>query len=205
MRSEQTPWNRSYTGYIDIEARHLFFYFFESRNDPDKDDVIFWTNGGLHLAALDICPGTDSLSMFRAWLLLFSWALHGTRWAHSLNFARAIWQAMQQVLAECQTPTEPNSIPNHGTRTQTSSSLISPSVLDSLTPTTAKLWYVAIARNTMHSTLNNLMNRVQRKRQPRTSPLLSPYSSRILVNSKAGHSTWPENLMESVYLSPLYE
>ncbi|KAG6873261.1 hypothetical protein C0995_001035 [Termitomyces sp. Mi166 len=36
----------SYTGYIDIEARHFFFYFFESRNDPDKDDVIFWTNGG---------------------------------------------------------------------------------------------------------------------------------------------------------------
>ncbi|KAF8907721.1 serine carboxypeptidase [Gymnopilus junonius] len=36
----------SYTGYIDVEARHLFFYFFESRNDPDKDDVIFWTNGG---------------------------------------------------------------------------------------------------------------------------------------------------------------
>ncbi|KAI0772250.1 serine carboxypeptidase [Irpex lacteus] len=37
---------RSYTGYIDVEARHLFFYFFESRNDPDTDDVIFWTNGG---------------------------------------------------------------------------------------------------------------------------------------------------------------
>ncbi|KAF8868251.1 Alpha/Beta hydrolase protein [Gymnopilus junonius] len=36
----------SYTGYIDIQARHLFFYFFESRNDPEKDDVIFWTNGG---------------------------------------------------------------------------------------------------------------------------------------------------------------
>ncbi|KAF7367689.1 Carboxypeptidase [Mycena sanguinolenta] len=36
----------SYTGYIDIEARHIFFYFFESRNDPDTDDVIFWTNGG---------------------------------------------------------------------------------------------------------------------------------------------------------------
>ncbi|PPQ69455.1 hypothetical protein CVT26_002865 [Gymnopilus dilepis] len=36
----------SYTGYIDIQARHLFFYFFESRNDPDNDDVIFWTNGG---------------------------------------------------------------------------------------------------------------------------------------------------------------
>ncbi|KAI0328737.1 serine carboxypeptidase [Cubamyces sp. BRFM 1775] len=37
---------RAYTGYIDVEARHLFFYFFESRRDPDTDDVIFWTNGG---------------------------------------------------------------------------------------------------------------------------------------------------------------
>ncbi|KAI0056758.1 alpha/beta-hydrolase [Artomyces pyxidatus] len=36
----------AYTGYIDIEAKHLFFYFFESRNDPATDDVIFWTNGG---------------------------------------------------------------------------------------------------------------------------------------------------------------
>ncbi|KAF8991374.1 serine carboxypeptidase-domain-containing protein [Cyathus striatus] len=35
-----------YTGYINIQARHLFFYFFESRNDPAMDDVIFWTNGG---------------------------------------------------------------------------------------------------------------------------------------------------------------
>ncbi|KAF9042259.1 serine carboxypeptidase [Panaeolus papilionaceus] len=40
------PTVKSYSGYIDIEARHLFFYFFESRNDPDKDDVILWTNGG---------------------------------------------------------------------------------------------------------------------------------------------------------------
>ncbi|KAJ7756602.1 Alpha/Beta hydrolase protein [Mycena metata] len=40
------PTVKTYTGYIDIEARHIFFYFFESRNDPDKDDVIFWTNGG---------------------------------------------------------------------------------------------------------------------------------------------------------------
>jgi hypothetical protein len=35
-----------YTGYIDIQAKHLFFYFFESRSDPDQDDVILWTNGG---------------------------------------------------------------------------------------------------------------------------------------------------------------
>ncbi|KAH9916737.1 serine carboxypeptidase [Epithele typhae] len=36
----------AYTGYIDVEARHLFFYFFESRRDPETDDVMFWTNGG---------------------------------------------------------------------------------------------------------------------------------------------------------------
>ncbi|KAI6044860.1 serine carboxypeptidase [Pisolithus marmoratus] len=41
------PTVKTYTGYIDVTgARHLFFYFFESRNDPGKDDVIFWTNGG---------------------------------------------------------------------------------------------------------------------------------------------------------------
>ncbi|EIW74525.1 serine carboxypeptidase [Coniophora puteana RWD-64-598 SS2] len=38
---------RAYTGYIDIrQARHLFFYFFESRGDPETDDVVMWTNGG---------------------------------------------------------------------------------------------------------------------------------------------------------------
>ncbi|KAF8518463.1 serine carboxypeptidase [Gautieria morchelliformis] len=37
---------RSYTGYLSFQARHLFFYFFESRNDPRTDDVILWTNGG---------------------------------------------------------------------------------------------------------------------------------------------------------------
>ncbi|CCM00613.1 uncharacterized protein FIBRA_02649 [Fibroporia radiculosa] len=36
----------SYTGYIDIQARHFFFYFFESRNDPATDDIIYWTAGG---------------------------------------------------------------------------------------------------------------------------------------------------------------
>ena len=37
-----------YTGYLDVDygAKHMFFYFFESRRDPDSDDVIFWTNGG---------------------------------------------------------------------------------------------------------------------------------------------------------------
>nr|GAT52554.1 predicted protein [Mycena chlorophos] len=34
-----------YAGYIDVDAHHLFFHFFESKNDPDTDDVIFWTSG----------------------------------------------------------------------------------------------------------------------------------------------------------------
>ncbi|KAJ7062721.1 Alpha/Beta hydrolase protein [Mycena amicta] len=47
---------RSYTGYIDVEARHLFFYFFESRGNPAEDDIIFWATGG---------PGcSGSLSLF---------------------------------------------------------------------------------------------------------------------------------------------
>ncbi|KAF9527152.1 serine carboxypeptidase [Crepidotus variabilis] len=47
---------KSYTGYIDKYNHHIFFYFFESRNDPDKDDVIFWTNGGP--------GGSSSLGLF---------------------------------------------------------------------------------------------------------------------------------------------
>ncbi|KAL5513246.1 hypothetical protein ACEPAH_3644 [Sanghuangporus vaninii] len=37
-----------YTGYLDVDqgAKHLFFYFFESRRNPDEDDVMLWINGG---------------------------------------------------------------------------------------------------------------------------------------------------------------
>ncbi|EPT00094.1 peptidase S10 serine carboxypeptidase [Fomitopsis schrenkii] len=37
-----------YTGYLDVDygAKHLFFYFFESRRDPTEDDVMMWINGG---------------------------------------------------------------------------------------------------------------------------------------------------------------
>ncbi|EIN10271.1 peptidase S10 serine carboxypeptidase [Punctularia strigosozonata HHB-11173 SS5] len=37
-----------YTGYLDVDdgAKHLFFTFFESRRDPDNDDVMMWINGG---------------------------------------------------------------------------------------------------------------------------------------------------------------
>ncbi|KAF7294558.1 Carboxypeptidase [Mycena indigotica] len=40
------PAVRSYAGYVDIQARHLFFYYFESRSAPESDDVLLWFNGG---------------------------------------------------------------------------------------------------------------------------------------------------------------
>ncbi|KAF9779565.1 peptidase S10 serine carboxypeptidase [Thelephora terrestris] len=42
------PTVNAYTGYLDVDAgaKHLFFYFFESRRDPETDDVMMWVNGG---------------------------------------------------------------------------------------------------------------------------------------------------------------
>ncbi|KAF7292811.1 Carboxypeptidase [Mycena indigotica] len=52
IRIKQTafcdPTVNVYTGYLDVDegAKHLFFYFFESRRDPATDDVVMWINGG---------------------------------------------------------------------------------------------------------------------------------------------------------------
>jgi carboxypeptidase C (cathepsin A) len=39
---------KSYAGYLDADygTKHLFFWFFESRSNPDEDDVLMWINGG---------------------------------------------------------------------------------------------------------------------------------------------------------------
>ena len=50
---ETTPGVESYSGYIDLAPNvHVFFWFFESRQNPAEDPLTLWLNGG---------PGSDSL------------------------------------------------------------------------------------------------------------------------------------------------
>lgn len=51
---ELTPGVKSYSGYVDIaEDQHIFFWFFEARNqDPKEAELSVWINGG---------PGSSSM------------------------------------------------------------------------------------------------------------------------------------------------
>ncbi|CAG8606405.1 8941_t:CDS:2, partial [Cetraspora pellucida] len=38
---------QQYSGYVDVKStKHLFFWFFESRNKPQEDPIVLWLNGG---------------------------------------------------------------------------------------------------------------------------------------------------------------
>ena len=50
---ETTPGVNSYAGYVDLDPQtHMFFWFFEARNNPSTAPLTLWLNGG---------PGSDSL------------------------------------------------------------------------------------------------------------------------------------------------
>lgn len=44
--------SRQYTGWLDVGSRHLFFWYFESQNDPVHDPLTLWMSGG---------PGASSM------------------------------------------------------------------------------------------------------------------------------------------------
>lgn len=41
-----SPDVRSYSGYVDFQSRHIFFYYFDSRNSPASSPLSIWMNGG---------------------------------------------------------------------------------------------------------------------------------------------------------------
>lgn len=45
------PGFEQYAGYLTVDEKHgrnLFYWYFDSQNDPDNDPVVLWTNGGAH-------------------------------------------------------------------------------------------------------------------------------------------------------------
>ena len=38
--------SRQYTGWLDVGSKHLFFWYFESQNQPSEDPLLLWLTGG---------------------------------------------------------------------------------------------------------------------------------------------------------------
>ncbi|KAL9675659.1 hypothetical protein QQ045_003863 [Rhodiola kirilowii] len=45
--------SKHYAGYIDINKKHLFYYFVQSERDPVNDPVVLWLNGGPGCSSFD--------------------------------------------------------------------------------------------------------------------------------------------------------
>ena len=75
---ETTPGVNSYSGFVNLaEDVHTFFWFFESRSDPNNDPITLWLNGG---------PGSDSLiGLFEG----ESFAIHTIRYFLAKCYDRA--------------------------------------------------------------------------------------------------------------------
>jgi cathepsin A (carboxypeptidase C) len=44
--------SKQYTGWLDVGTKHLFFWYFESQNNPSEDPLLLWLTGG---------PGSSSM------------------------------------------------------------------------------------------------------------------------------------------------
>ncbi len=38
--------SKQYTGWLDVGTKHLFFWYFESQNNPTTDPLVLWLSGG---------------------------------------------------------------------------------------------------------------------------------------------------------------
>ncbi|KZT58122.1 alpha/beta-hydrolase [Calocera cornea HHB12733] len=85
LRIKRTEWwcdpsVWSWTGYLDVDggAKHMFFYFFESRRAPAEDPLLMWINGGPGCSAslglfMELGPckindhGNDTIPRIESW------------------------------------------------------------------------------------------------------------------------------------------
>lgn len=77
---------KQYSGYLDLDAedKHFFFWFFESRNDPENDPVILWLNGG---------PGCSSMTG-----LLFELGPSFIKKDHGMEYNDFAWNSNASVI-----------------------------------------------------------------------------------------------------------
>lgn len=47
--------SNQFSGYLQIsETKYIHYIYYESENNPKKDNIVFWTNGGPGIVAISI-------------------------------------------------------------------------------------------------------------------------------------------------------